>query len=178
MTVKRRSTKFTPGRKKKILELIAKGRSPSAAADMAGISHATLVNWREKAREGGAKNRAFVEFEEKIQRALVDFETFHLNRISGEMVIKRSHVVEERGEIVKRERVTETKPQPWQASAWMLQRVFPDRYVDRKQIEHSGEIAGGGFDRIEMTVVRAPERPPDPTAIPEGDDDAVPPTSE
>lgn len=139
-----RPTYLTAKRKSLILGLVAKGRSPSAAAEMVGISVQTMSDWRRRGQEGGVKNKIYVDFVRDLNEALEKFEATHLARIAGgpngEVVIRKKHIVRERGQVVREEVWEETRPQAWTASAWLLQKIYPERYSDKHMVQHSGTV--------------------------------------
>ena len=137
-------SRLTPAMRKKICDLIRQGRSATAAGETAGVSASAIASWRAKAREGGEKNKIYVEFEAAVQEALEAFEQVHLARIAGgddgTVVVRKKHVVREGGQVVREEAWEEHKPQPWTASAWLLQKVHPARYSEKHMVEHSGAV--------------------------------------
>lgn len=88
----------------KIVELISKGMTQGHAAEMVGIHQSTFYDWFARGEKAGAKE-CFREFNEAIKRARIGFLTSHLDNITAQS--KRN----------------------WTCSAWLLERVHPDKYA-------------------------------------------------
>lgn len=112
-----RPSKFTEQTKTKILEGIRLGLEPSRACVLAGLTFETLNLWRTKAIED--KLPAYIEFFEDIEKAKVEHERIHLLNISEA-----------------------AKAGTWTASAWTLERMFPDKYSLKTRTEITGKDGG------------------------------------
>ncbi|BER92698.1 transposase [Atrimonas thermophila] len=108
-----RRTKLTPELIERARELKARGLSNEALAAALGISEGTFYNWKSKAEK--RKSGVFLEFLEAIKKGEREFEAACVNGIF------------EQGQKGN-----------WQALAWLLERLFPERYSkkDVTTIEH------------------------------------------
>ena len=97
-------SKFTPERRKRILELVREGISQSAAARATGINEATVRGWRRKAEAGGPESRPYVAFIRKLDEARAQNESFLLGMVKA------------------------AAPKDWRAAAFLLERRFRDDY--------------------------------------------------
>lgn len=107
-----------------ISKAVGGGANYRTAATAAGVSRRTLFNWR---RKGAAESEGlYRELLDQMQRAEAQF-------ITGELSI-----------IQRAGRVS------WQASAWLLERRFPDLFgrTDRFQAHQMKEL------RDELTAIR------------------------
>ena len=110
-----RKTKLTDESQDKICLFIKAGAYIETAAKAAGISKQTFYNWMEKGNSG--RFPRYVEFMDAIEKALVHAELVDIGRIDKAAA---SGV--------------------WQASAWKLERKFPERWQKRglQKMELSG----------------------------------------
>jgi transposase len=125
-----RPTKLDAERQERIVLLLRQGNYVETAAALAGIDKTTLYDWLRRgmrARDLAAADKEveerelpYAEFSHAIERALAEGEAFHLSIIAK----AASEGV-------------------WQASAWTLERRYPDRYGRRERIEHAGSIDTG-----------------------------------
>jgi hypothetical protein len=117
-------TKLTPKRQQTLLTYIAIGAQVETAAKAAGIHRDSFYEWLQRgARETERRERGepfnddesiFVAFSERLERAIAEAEINDLDRI---------------------DKAAETI---WQAAAWKLERLYPDRYALKNKVEHSG----------------------------------------
>lgn len=103
MASKGRPTKLTPDMQKRICEAIKLGMSRERAAWFCGIDRVTLQRWL-KAAEGRASGK-YVDFCNSLKKAEADAIAVNL---------KNLHTAAQNG--------------AWQASAWMLERRYPQEY--------------------------------------------------
>lgn len=115
--------------------LINEGATVDMAARKAGVARKTIFNWLRKGREARAArdsgegpltayDDAYIEFADKVDRAEYEIIKKHLDRI------------DEAGE------------ENWTASAWMLERRFPEQFSLKRTIRHEGSEGGP----VEFTV--------------------------
>lgn len=107
-------TKLTPELQKKICDLIAKGNSFKNSCLMCDISQAAFCNWQKLGREGKAE--LYVEFFERIKKAKAKFIEHHLENITT---------------------AGDSDAKQWPASAWLLERSFPDLFGRKYQIDQT-----------------------------------------
>jgi hypothetical protein len=113
-----RPTKLTEQTKQILLDSIAAGMPYKLACLRAGISEDTLVAWRKKGAEGREPYASFVR---ELQTAEGDAVFMRLQHIEGAAMNGQ-----------------------WQASAWLLERRYPQFFgrQDRLQAEVSGPDGG------------------------------------
>lgn len=122
-----RPSKFNPERIEKIIKLIRLGNFAETAAAAGGISKQTYYNWLAKGREErerldmtGGKPRAtekpFLEFFDAVEEARAEAE--------ARMVAQITTAAQD--------------PTKWQAAAWWLERVAPQKYGKINRTEISG----------------------------------------
>jgi hypothetical protein len=134
-----RTTKLTPALQTAIVEAVSKGVPYCQAALLADIGITTAKEWRARG-EGRDATRPqtpqFAAFAAVLQKAEAANEARQIQVIldaaAGGMVIEESTTVFPDG----KERSTRkyTAPQ-WQASAWYLERRYPDRYALRNRLD-------------------------------------------
>jgi len=76
-----------------------------------------------------AEMRSDVDFEDFVQRSQAILEAEHLDNISSSGAID------------------------WKASAWVLERLYPDKYGKRDKIEHVYEVKIATFQNIVLQVI-------------------------
>lgn len=123
-----RPTLLTPERTEKIVALIAAGNFAETAALAAGISKQTYYNWlargrveRERLTEKPSlkprtKEEPYLEFFDAVEKARAEAE--------ARMVVLITKAAQE--------------PRTWQAAAWWLERVAPQKYGRVNRTELSG----------------------------------------
>jgi len=132
-----------------VIERIQLGLDLQSAADSAGISRATLHNWRlpgarhRAAAATGKKltpaQRRLAEFLDALERAEAEAEADRLAIISrsaqgGAVVTKTTVKRDAAGNVVERTEVTETLRPEWTAAAWWLERRKPQKYARRVEV--------------------------------------------
>ena len=112
-----------------ICGLIEKGNYPSTAAAACGIGESTFykyMQWGEyhttKSGRKARPKKQFKEFRERIKKSEKIAETHYLNEI------RKAAIGDEN-----------RKPQ-WQAAAWVLERKYGDKWGNKLNLEHAGEI--------------------------------------
>jgi hypothetical protein len=132
-----------------VIERVQLGLDLQSAADSAGISRATLHNWRLT----GARHRAahaqgkkltpaqqrFATFLDALERAEAEAEANRLAIISraaqgGAVVTKTTVKRDGQGAVLERTEVTETLRPEWTAAAWWLERRKPAKYARRVEV--------------------------------------------
>ena len=134
-----RPTKLTSELQSRIVQAIQAGNYIETAAAYAGISKNTLFDWlrrgaREKERVAG-KPRArvrkeeapYVEFSDSVEKALAEAEVRDVVNV-----------------------MKAADGGQWQASAWRLERKFPDRWGHKAKIQQ--EISGPGGQPVSVAV--------------------------
>jgi hypothetical protein len=117
-----RPTKLTLELQEAICKHIEKGNYPAKAAIHEGINESTFYAWMKRGQE--ETEGKFMEFSKSIKKAENIAEAFHLENI------RKAATGEDNGNPV------------WQASAWYLERRYPDSWGrrDRVDLNHSGEF--------------------------------------
>ena len=110
----RKPYKLTPEVTAKISRALRLGAFLETAAGYAGLDRDTLKEWIKLGR-GPEARQVHREFVEEIDAAMADAEVAMLQRVSD--------------------------AEEWQASAWRLERRYPDRWgrIDRLKAEHTGK---------------------------------------
>lgn len=106
-----------------IVEAIREGAAPAAAAAIAGIGHVTLYRWLHEARQleeagYGAEDDSRVALLRDIHKAQLDMIRKQLARINK----------------------AAEEPRYWTASAWLLERRFPEWYGRRETLNLDGQV--------------------------------------
>jgi len=111
-----RPTKLTDDVQKQIIQVIEMGNYIETAAAYAGVSKDALYKWLRKGRE--AKKGKYYGFVNAIEKALAESEVRDVLNVTSAASVS------------------------WQASAWRLERKFPDRWGRRDVIQHTGPEGG------------------------------------
>ena len=124
MASRGRPTKLTPATKRKIIHAIKLGATYEHASNYAGLAYNTFREWIKKGEaEDSGKYR---DFYEAVKRA------------EGEAVAEWLEVIKQAG--------TDGN---WQASAWRLERRYPQEYGRQQRHEVTGK--DGGAITINLT---------------------------
>lgn len=125
-----RARKDTPETREKILNAIREGAPFRHACMFAGISEDTFMRWRE----------IDPDFADQVKLAEGQFTMVHLHNIRQHGLPIRNS----RGDIIA--------PGSWQASAWLLERKYPQEFGRR-----TVEVTGRGGGAIEHEVTHRPD---------------------
>ena len=103
---------------KEICSFIENGNTQKDAAALCGVAESTFYNWTKVAKEGKASGRAATLYAlllESVKKAESAFKDYHLGQI----------------------RAASTRPAHWQASAWLLERKFPNEFgrIERQPVQ-------------------------------------------
>lgn len=110
-----RPTKLTPERQEQIIAMLKAGNYIETACAYAGIDPGTFYNWMRRGES--ASSGRFFQFFNAVQKARAEAEARNVQ------VIQKASL------------------DTWQASAWWLERSFPDRWGRRVQdVNHGGEV--------------------------------------
>jgi transposase len=107
-------SKLTPATVAAVLGNLAAGNYIETSCAAAGISKQTFYSWKEKGEED--PDSAYGEFLELVERARAQAEAANLRII--------------------RKAATDS----WQAAAWLLERVYPERYGQRNRTTLDGGL--------------------------------------
>jgi hypothetical protein len=124
-----------------LLNYLRLGMYINQACAMTGIAESTFHYWRSEAEkiseqveegeieEGGLTDGdvLLLEFLESVQKARAEAEAFHLRNLR-----------------------TASEAGTWQASAWWLERSFPDRWGRKERVEVTGKDEGPLVVEIEF----------------------------
>jgi len=92
---------LTPQRRETFLKLLRGGLPIDTAARLTGVDGHIVRSWRNRSTK---KVPGYVRFNDEIDRAMAEGEAIHLARI------------------------TDAGKTSWRASAWLLERMYPDRW--------------------------------------------------
>lgn len=107
-----RPTDCTPEMIKTIAGYIAEGLTNQDACNLACIAEVTFYDWLKRAESG---EEPFAEFSKAVKKAQIQFKQTHVKNV---------------GKKSKRN---------WQASAWLLERKFPDEWGSKVQYRGDAE---------------------------------------
>ena len=151
-----RNTKFTPETCAIILEAIGLHGLPiSTACEAAGIAPTTYQRWITRGRE--QKRGRYASFVADIDQALAQFQRIHADRIiaaSTGVATTKTSVKEHPDGSITRE-VVETTSFDWRASAWLLERRFPD-WNQKLKTEQNVNVTGGPVTKVIFETVPIP----------------------
>lgn len=114
--------------------VLAKGVYVETAAAFVGIHKDTFYDWLKRGRRDikAAKRSIHRELVEAVEVALAKFEVDGIDRLASE--------------------------EQWQATAWRLERRFPDKYGRRSRVDH-GNADGKPFEmKIDLEKLTPEER--------------------
>lgn len=129
-----RKTSLTPAISQRIVQLLQGGVSLSVAYQAAGVPKRTFYDWYERGEDGPPLFRVF---REAIDTA----------RAEGEAVLAAT--------------IAKAAPDHWQAAAFLLERMYPERWArvsQRKEDESESPPADPFAEFDELAARRAPER--------------------
>ena len=125
-----RPPKLTAEMIEQYCDLLIQGQTVSRAAVLTGISESTIYRWLTLGKKEGAEP-IYAELVERVTEATECSEF----------------------ELLQRLRKAADKPEHWRATAWMLERRFPERY-GKKSSDQSGferitpESSSGGLSAV------------------------------
>jgi transposase-like protein len=124
------------------MQSIELGLTYQQAAQVAGIDETTLHRWKRQGEK--AKSGKFRQFYQAIKKANVKARLVLLERIGktgegGEIVKTTSEIHDAKGNLVRRVITKKEMPPVWQASAWILERRFPDEFGRKAKPQLSDE---------------------------------------
>jgi transposase len=120
-----RRSKLTPEVRDALIEALSKGATYKVACALAGVSVSAFMKWKRKGEKVGSPAE-FVQFVHALKRAKAEAHLHHIRKIH--------------------------EADSWQASAWWLERHFPELYsLDRGVIREmkkflKEQAAGGGAE--------------------------------
>lgn len=129
-----RPTKLTPEIHQKIRTALLAGNYVEVAAATAGINRDTLYRWLKAGARTRKRSSPEAEFSDMVQKAMADSEAAALAAITSAGMPKTGAGGRTVGS--------------WQALAWRLERMKPEKYGQRQRIDHAGvsgkpiEVAG------------------------------------
>lgn len=112
----KRGRKPTPAEiKVAVVKKIALGHTDKDACELVGIAQSTFYEWMNGSTSKGQERAPDVEFVEQVKKARLASKDLHLANIR--------HVAVKKGQ--------------WFASAWMLERRFPEQFALRIKTENT-----------------------------------------
>lgn len=120
-----RPTKLTPETVERIIQSLEWGNYLETAAAYAGISKETLFDWLKKG--ANSDSGPHKEFSDSVKKVMAVSEMRDVKNIAAAAASGQ-----------------------WQASAWRLERKYPDRWGKRDHVEVTGQDGGP----IEITAAR------------------------
>lgn len=138
-----RKSKLTSETTKRFCKSIEQGLTYKDSCHAAGISTSTFYVWKAKAAD--AKSGKYVAFMDALKKAEVRAK-FNLLQIiddcalGGKTLTKTKIKKDKEGNILsKTVTITETAP-IWQASAWLLERRFPDEFGRNREVNTDDNV--------------------------------------
>lgn len=109
-----------------LVAVLEKGVYLETAAAYVGVHKDTFYDWLKRGRRDitAGRRSLYREVVEAVEKAMAKFEVDGIDRLAVE--------------------------EQWQATAWRLERRFPDRYGRRTRLEHTGD--GGGPVQMRIDV--------------------------
>jgi hypothetical protein len=131
-----RKTKLTATVRVSLVDSARNGLSQTAACAKAGISHNTLLIWRNKATDGDTQ---YIELFGEIERAEADFEQDLVNTVISaakepQVEVRIVEKLDAAGNVVERIREQRKTPPNWQAAFKALERLLPQRWGNRASL--------------------------------------------
>ena len=133
-----RPTKLNDDLQERLVKVIKAGNYIETASAYVGISKNTLYSWlrrgeaekvrREKGEKGKGSETKYIRFSDAIERALAEAEI---------------------RDVLKIDRASESQ---WQASAWRLERKFPEKWGRKYEVK--SEVMGKDGGAIEINDAR------------------------
>lgn len=117
-----------------LVTVLEKGAYIETAAAFTGVHKDTFYEWMKRGRRDIAdgKRSLYRELVDAVEKAHADFEVAALTRLGGE--------------------------DQWQATAWRLERRFPERYGRRSRVDY-GNAEGKPFEmKIDLEKLSGEER--------------------
>jgi hypothetical protein len=96
--------KLTPELADKLISLLKAGNYVAVAVRAAGISRALFYKWLDRGASDAPEDAAYAELRERVERAKAEGEARNVAQIAS------------------------AARENWQAAAWMLERMYPDRW--------------------------------------------------
>ena len=131
-----RPHELTPERADVIVEAIGLGLSWKAAASLAKISPATLMNWKKRGRE--ESDGPFVELLDRVEAAQPKTAREYLDAIKDsalESTVTTEETMHPDGTVTTK---TTVRPPNIKGGLWWLERRFPGEFG--RKVEHSGGV--------------------------------------
>ena len=121
---------LTPEVQERIVKVIRKGNYFETAVAYAGVPRSTFYDWLRRGRE--ERDRVSKDARLRVRQTEEKFVNFS---IAVEQALAES-------EMDSLDIIVKASDNNWQASAWRLERRFPDRWGRKvqQQVEHSGSV--------------------------------------
>jgi hypothetical protein len=126
-----RPSKMTPDVVARILSGVRCGASYAEACAAAGISASTLAHWKRRAKAPDAP-RKLRRFMRKLEQARHE------------------------GHIARLATIQKASQTDWRAAAWLTERLSPERFSTKHQIQHSGRIDAPTDRRAIAAILAVP----------------------
>jgi transposase len=135
-----RTSELIPSVQERICNALRAGHYGETAARLGGISKSAYYSWLQRGRD--EPSGPYKEFLDAVDAAVAEAEERALAVIEKAAQGWTEHTLEETDD-PKGGLSTKTKTVAkfdWGAASWYLERKHPDRWGNRQQIEHSGQI--------------------------------------
>ena len=139
-----RQTKLTPALQTAITQAVALGVPLVSAANYAGVSKPTILEWLQRGQGTHAsrsRTKLYADFADAIAYARAQDEIRRLARLEqaarGGAVVyrKTTETVNAQGEVVRRVTEERTTEPAWSADAWVLERSRPETWGPRAKVD-------------------------------------------
>lgn len=126
-----RPPKLTPEMIEQICDLLIQGSTIAGAAMLTGISESTIYRWLAMGKSEGAEP-IYLELVARVGEAIESSEF----------------------ELLQRMRIAGSKPDHWRATAWMLERRFPEKYGKNVSAQDGGQSGTPNSGPSGLAVVK------------------------
>jgi transposase len=126
-----RPPKLTPEMIEQICDLLIQGSPIAGAAMLTGISESTIYRWLKIGKSEGADS-IYIELVARVGEAIES----------------------SKFELLQRMRIAGSKPEHWRATAWMLERRFPEEFGKNVISQNGGQSVKSDSSPSGLAVVK------------------------
>jgi len=148
-----------PNIRAQFLNAVRLGQPKHAACSLVGIHQSSFWSWRKRGLkdiQDGADTE-YSAFVNDLHKAEAEAEARRLLQIDkaaqgGQLSTRTIVEKDAQGKVIKETVITDTVAGDWKASAYLLEKVFPERYGTKVRIEHDWRLATArqGIDPDEL----------------------------